>query len=1190
MRIAFFTIAELEFGVDSAYQVPLGGSESALCYLAEALAQQGHEVFLLHNTSAPGLSRGVHCLRAEPQVVKTLQPLDALVVQNATGWARVLPPLLLPNTLLVLWTQHAPDQPAMRSLHDPDERGSYAGIAFVSEWQRRQYQQHFGIDPQRSAVLRNAIGPAFGGLFADGSAVLARKSRPPVLAYTSTPFRGLNVLLDMLPEIRRRVPGTRLKVYSSLRVYQFATSLDEAGFGQLYRQCRETDGVEYVGSVPQPVLAGELRSVALLAYPNTFKETSCIAALEAMAAGCWIVTSDLAALPETTAGFARLIPVGNSVDVDYRRSFVEAVVEVLGQFTGPAAAAAEAHLHRQTSYVNESCTWPVRAQEWVDWLSSLRPRATLVATGQGLLPGPASTSPAPAATGAEVVAHFNLGVALQSQGRLHDAVACYQKALGLNPNFAEAHNNLGLAQRKLGLLDAAVASYHQALRLNPNFAEAHNNLGNALQNQHRFEEALASYHRALQLKPNYAEAHNNLGFALQSQNRLEEALASYHRALGLNSNFAEAHYNVGNALQSQGRLDEALASYRRALQLNPNLYGAHYNLGNVLQSQGQLDEAAAAYHQALRLNPNFAEAHSNLGSALQSQGRLEEAVACYRQALLLKPDFAEANNNLGLTLAELDRMDEAVACFRRVVQLKPDFADAHANLAGGLREQGQVVEAIACYRRAVQLEPSNPAVLAQLVSQLQQLCLWDHLGDLARRVIETVAIDAVRGSAAAAYPFMFLALPIATTAHQHLQCARRWVEQRLRLVRSPKSEVRSQDMGLRTSDFGLRTSDFGLRKITVGYVSADFHEHPIAHLIPELLEKHDRERFAIFGYSYGPDDGSSSRRRLAKACDRFVELRGASYMEAARRIEADEVDILVDLTGYTKQARTQILALRPAPIQVNYLGYPGTMAAPFIDYILVDDFIVPPDQQPYFTEKLVHLPGCYQVNDSQRQIADHTPSRAECGLPEAGFVFCCFNNTYKITPEIFEVWMGLLKTVPESVLWLLQDNPFAPANLRKEAGTQGVTSDRLVFAPRLPLAEHLARHRLADLFLDTASYNAHVTASDALWAGCPVLTISGQTFPSRVAGSLLRTIGLPELITTSLQQYQELALSLARDANRLDDLRARLQANRKASRLFDGGQVARRIEEAFLTMWKLHTSGEEPRAFTVPHQPEAQAR
>ena len=327
-------------------------------------------------------------------------------------------------------------------------------------------------------------------------------------------------------------------------------------------------------------------------------------------------------------------------------------------------------------------------------------------------------------------------------------------------------------------------------------------------------------------------------------------------------------------------------------------------------------------------------------------------------------------------------------------------------------------------------------------------------------------------------------------------------------------------------------------RIALGYLSADFRTHPVAQLIVETFERHDRARFAVHGYSYGRDDGTPFRRRLAGAFDRFIDLQEASLAEAVRQITADEVDILIDLTGYTRHARTAILAFRPAPIQVNYLGYPGTMGTATVDYILVNPFVVPPEQQPFFTEKLVHLPDCYQPNDGKREIASRAVSRVECGLPEKGFVFCSFNASYKIGPDVFETWMILLKAVPGSVLWLLEDNRFAPGNLRREAEARGVAASRLVFAPRLPLAEHLARHQAADLFLDTFPVNAHTTASEALWAGLPLLTIAGETFVSRVAGSLLRTVGLAELVTSCLDDYRAMALRLANDPGLLADLRA----------------------------------------------------
>ncbi len=770
---------------------------------------------------------------------------------------------------------------------------------------------------------------------------------------------------------------------------------------------------------------------------------------------------------------------------------------------------------------------------------------------------------------------INLGNALKDQENFDDAIACYRRALELKPNAALAHNNLANIFLSQGQLNDAILSYHRALELDPRYAEAHNNLGNALKELGRLDEAIACYYRARDFKPNLAAAHNNLANALQEQDRLDEAVACYRRALELNPDYAEAYNNLGNTLQKQGHTGEAIVCLRKALELKPGFAEPYNNLGNALQSQRKLDEAITCYRRALELKPNFVMALNNLGNAFKDQGNRSEAVAHYRQAISLKPDSVEPHHNLGNTLKEQGQLDEAVTCYRRALGMDPDYAEAHYNLGNALQGQEKPAEAIDCYRRALELKPDYLAALGALVHELQHVCDWRGLTALSQRVVDELEADPENAIATPLSPFSFLTLPTVTTAEQQLRCARLWADRHLKLP-----------VDVRTDPTVHRASNLDC-KITVGYLSADFHLHATAMLMAELFEKHDRRRFAVFGYSCGRDDDSPMRRRLVNAFDRFVDIKDASYLEAAQRITADKVDILVDLKGYTLGARTQILGHRPAPIQISYLGYPGTMGTSFIDYILVDDFIVPAEQQPFFTEKLVRLPGCYQVNDSQREISPHTPSRAECGLPDAGFVFCCFNNGYKITPDVFDVWMRLLRSLPDSVLWLLEGNRSATTNLRREAQSRGVAPERLVFAPRLPPAEHLARHRLADLFLDTFPVNAHTAASDALWAGCPLLTVAGDTFVSRVAGSLLRTLGLPELITTDLDAYEQTAACLARDTQQLAVLRARLQTNRTVSALFDAKRFAVNVETAYATMWRHYLAGDQPSPFRVPPECEA---
>jgi len=472
------------------------------------------------------------------------------------------------------------------------------------------------------------------------------------------------------------------------------------------------------------------------------------------------------------------------------------------------------------------------------------------------------------------------------------------------------------------------------------------------------------------------------------------------------------------------------------------------------------------------------------------------------------------------------------------LRLRPEYAEAYRNLASALRRLGKTEEATAALAKAVSINPSYVEAIAILVHQLKDLCDWRMVDDLTKQLIHSV-----QGGSGAVNPFVFLTLE--TTPRQQRQCAEQWAQAR------------------RLATRGAARVPVKRERITIGYLSADFQEHATAHLISELFELHDRGRFSIIGYSYGADDGSAARARLRSSFDSFVDLEHLSHASAAARIRADRVDILVDLKGYTTDARPEIMAMRPAPIQVSYLGYPGTMGTRAIDYLLVDRFAVPPDQQEHFTETLVHLPHCYQVNDRLRPIAP-AHSRAEYGLPENEFVFCCFNSPHKITPVIFDIWMRLLEQVPGSVLWLLETRPAAMTNLRREAEARlKGGSERLIFAPWVPNAEHLARFAMADLFLDTLPYNAHTLTSDALWGGCPVLTSAGETFASRVAGSILHAAGLSELVTTNLKEYEAAALRLADDRAELKTLRKRIQKSRAEAPLFDTPRFARAIEAAF---------------------------
>jgi protein O-GlcNAc transferase len=755
-------------------------------------------------------------------------------------------------------------------------------------------------------------------------------------------------------------------------------------------------------------------------------------------------------------------------------------------------------------------------------------------------------------------AHNNLGSILRYQNRISDADFHFKSAITLDPNFALAHFNLGVSEYLQGKLVSAEFSLQRAICLQPDNAEAHFALGKVFQQEDKLSDSIHSYRKAIQLNPNHIEAHTHLGIAFQLFGDLDMAEIHYQKSLELQPRNAVVQNNVGNILKARGLLLEALSHYQRAIEIKPDFAEAHNNIGNVLKDRGEQQHAIYAYQRAIALKPDYAEAFSNLGNAFKSLWQHDAAIRSYFQAIHLKPDYAEAHNNLGNALREMGKLPEAIAAYHRATELNPSFAQAFNNLGITFKEQGNISEAINSFCKAIALKPDYLSAYCMMVHELQHQCAWESLNKHTERLLTLWNKYDVHDDSASASPFSFLVTTIPTTSQQQLQCAQIWVKKQLAI--SPSEQIKSvRSQKLRNP-----------HKIKIAYASSDFHAHATAWLIAELFEHHTRDRFEVYAYSYGSNKHDEMRERLKVAVDQFKDIQHLSFPESAKLIANDEVRILIDLKGYTQHARTEILAYRPAPIQVNYLGYPGTMGADFIDYILVDDFIVPSEQQPFFTEKLVHLPDCYQVNDSQRAIAERTPTRAECGLPENGFVFCSFNNNYKITPNMFDVWMELLVEIPESVLWLYAGNASAP--------------DRLVFAPRAPLPEHLARHRLADLFLDTYPVNAHTTASDALWAGCPLITIAGETFVSRVAGSLLRAMGLPELITTSFAQYKSQALQLARNPTMLAEIRQRLAANRLTSTLFNAEHFARKIEAAFTQMWEIHCAGESPRSFRVTEE------
>ena len=752
-------------------------------------------------------------------------------------------------------------------------------------------------------------------------------------------------------------------------------------------------------------------------------------------------------------------------------------------------------------------------------------------------------------------------------GQLKEAAKIYRRILKRQPNHSESLYRLGVVNHQFGKNDIAVTFIKKAIQNDPRNPIYYNNLGIALEHLGELSEAVSYYQKALQLKPDLAEAFSNMGNAFQRQSRFNEAISCYQKAVQLKPSYARAYNNMGNAFQHQSRFNEAISCYQKALQLKPDLAAAYNNMGNTLKGQGKSDEAIASYRKAIQLEPYYAEPYNNMGTAFENQGKSDEATASYRKAIQLEPHYAEPYNNMGNVFQRQGNLNEALSCYMKALQLKPDLAEAYYNMANVFKNQGNSGEAVTYYQKALAINPDYAEVYCQLVDQLQQTCAWNRLEDLTAKLddMTTKALD--EGEKAPEQPFLSL------TRHADLQrnfsVAKSWSSDISRLASNMKIHFSFDD----------RSSAKG--KITVGYLSSNFYDHPTAHLMLGLFGLHNRNEFEIFCYSYGKDDRSYYRERIRRDCDKFVDLRNFGHADAAKSIYDDGVDILVDLMGHTRDNRLEACALRAAPIQVRYLDFPGTSGADFFDYLITDRIVSPEDHASYYSENFVYLPHCYLVNDHTQAISNKETKRADFGLPEGSFVFCSFNAPYKIERLMFDIWMRILRQIPEGVLWLWRKNRVAEKNLRHEAEARGVNPDRLVFAKHLPRDEHLARLRHADLALDTRIVNGHTTTTDALWTGVPVITLEGTHFISRVSASLLTAIGLSELITHNIEDYETLAVQLARNPGELRAVKQKLEKNRLTEPLFNTPQFVKNLEKAYKEMWRIFLARKKPRQINI---------
>jgi len=680
----------------------------------------------------------------------------------------------------------------------------------------------------------------------------------------------------------------------------------------------------------------------------------------------------------------------------------------------------------------------------------------------------------------------------------------------------------------------------------------------------RFKEAHGLYVRALQVNDGDIHALHFLGVLMHQSGKSEEAMRLLKKATGLAPGLTDAWCNLGNIQRDLEHYEDARKSYDQAISLQPDMAEVWNSLGSLYQQTGAIADAEAAYRQAVKLQPRSAEAYYNLGTILARLSQWQEAADCCQQAIKLAPAQPEPYGQLSDIFLNQNRTEDALQCLQAGLKIAPGHPELQYNLGFALSVKGELVAAKNAYHQALVANPDHAAALSALLYVKRQLADWDGINELSGRLAKGLESGWQQIS-----PFSYLAEP--SSRAQQLRCAQLW------------TKGIQQRLGAQPGALDKRQPG---EQLTIGYLSADYYRHPTAYLVAGLIEQHDREKFKIIAYSNSRDDDGAIRKRLEEGFDEFVDIRALSPAKAAKRIRTDKVDILVDLKGHTLEAATAVMALRPAPVQVNYLGYPGSMGADYIDYIIGDRYVTPFDERDDYDEHIVQLPGSYQVNDTQRPFPAKSPGREALGLPVDAVVFCCFNNSWKITADVFACWMDILKAVPDSVLWLHGRQSLADlrSRLRQQMQNQGVEPSRLIIAEPKPLEEYLQQYHEADIFLDTMPYNAHTTASDALWMACPVITVSGDTFPSRVGTSLLNAVELPQLVSSNLGDYKRLAIELASDPDRLAALRVHLQQGREYFVLFDTGTFTGHIERAYLEMAERHKTGTAA-AFAVQRLP-----
>ena len=739
---------------------------------------------------------------------------------------------------------------------------------------------------------------------------------------------------------------------------------------------------------------------------------------------------------------------------------------------------------------------------------------------------------------------INNVVNLYKGGKYQEAINQIKVLNETYPNVPILFNLVGTCYKALGQFEFSVKMFKNAVDLKSDYADAHNNLGSLLKDLGRFDQALNSYDKALEANPNFLEALNNRGIVLNELQLYEDAIKSYQKAISIDSNVAEIFNNLGNTQRMLGQIDDAIKSYKNSISINENFFEGHLNLGETLRQDKQLEESIVMLRKAILVNPKYAKTFNSLGLSFAMLGKMNSAIDCFKKAIEIDSEFAEAHHSLGNALNAIGKFEEAVIFLESAIKINPNFANAYKSLGNVYKKIKQRDKSLEFFEKAMHLKPSLDYLLGDFVNAKMHLCDWNDIDSLITNIMKKADNNekTIRS-------FYLLSL----VDDPSLQ---RKVFEVNTIFKYPRSNLLPQIKNHPKHN-----------KIKIGYFSADFREHPVSYLTAELYETHDRNQFEVHAFSYGPDTKDEMNLRIKAGVDHFHDVREMSHKEIATLSRSLEIDIAVDLSGATHSSKTEVFAMLAAPIQTSYIGWLGTMGADYYDYLIAAEGMIPKKNQKYFSEKIVYLPT-YQVNDSKESLPKAIFSRKDLGLPEDSFVFCCFNNTFKITPEAFDSWARILNGVEQSVMMIYVSNKHAQKNLIKEIKLRNIDPKRLIFGERLSRAEYLDRYRSADLFLDTFPYNAGTTASDALRMGLPLLTINGNSFNSREAANIVHAVNLPEMITSSQEEYESLAIELANNPKKFRIIKEKLADNLPSAPLFDTPRFTKNLESAYKIMFK----------------------